>query len=103
MSRRRRGFIAVVLLPLLAGCPALSQSEVRVSVHGLDVERIEPDGRVVLTDGLVIAGDAKLSEALRGGGAGIREVIVLERMPPVYAITFAAGETRRYPSRRTTP
>ncbi|GHD59267.1 hypothetical protein GCM10017083_43200 [Thalassobaculum fulvum] len=103
---------ALVLLPALAGCPSPSTvtpsivspagADGPMMVQGLPIERIEPDHRVVLADGLTIDGDARLAEALRDGGAGIAEIVVLERMPPVFVVTFADGETRRYQS-RTTP
>jgi len=94
---------ALALLPALAGCP--SPSFVRsagadgpMMVQGLPIERIEPDHRVVLADGLTIDGDARLAEALRDGGTDIAEIVVLERMPPVFVVTFGDGETRRYQS-----
>lgn len=93
---------ALVLLPALAGCPSPSGADAPMMVQGLPIERIEPDHRVVLADGLTIDGDARLAEVLRGGGDGIAEIVVLERMPPVFVVTFADGETRRYQS-RTTP
>lgn len=71
-----------------------------MTAHGLQVLRIEPDHRGVLADGLEIAGDARLADALAGSDGRIRDVTVLERFPPVYVVTFADGETRRYPSRR---
>ena len=70
-----------------------------MTTHGLEIESIEPDHRIHLAGGLVIVGDARLTEAVRAGGASIRDVTVLERFPPVYVVTFADGETRRYPSR----
>ena len=94
---------ALALLPALAACPSPSMvtpsgADGPMMVQGLPIERIEPDHRVVLADGLTIDGDAKLAEALRDGGAGIAEIVVLERMPPVFVVTFADGETRRYQS-----
>lgn len=70
-----------------------------MTVHGLRVARIEPDDRVVLADGPVILGDARLAAALTGDSTAILDITVLERMPPVYVVTYADGETRRYTSR----
>ncbi len=70
---------------------------------GLEIARIAADHRVVLADGLEIAGDARLTEALTAGpgGRAIRSITVLERFPPVFVVCFADGETRRYGSRPT--
>lgn len=73
-----------------------------MTMPGLEIVRVAPDHRVLLADGLEIAGDARLAEALAGGDA-IRDVTVLERFPPVFVITFGDGETRRYRSSRPRP
>lgn len=100
--RRLRALLPVLaLVPLLAGCPAAPGKAQSMSMHGLKIERIEPDHRVVLSDGLVIEGDAKLTDALAAGPDAIRQIVVLERFPPAYVVTFADGETRQYRSRRT--
>lgn len=99
MSRVHGVLLLLALSPALAGCPAAPARGRPMTGHGLTIERIEPDHRVVLADGMVIAGDARLAEALQTGG-GIREVVVIERMPPVFVVTFADGETRRYRSRK---
>lgn len=97
MSRRHA--ILLVLLPLLAGCPPAHGTAEPMTVHGLAIRRIEADNRVVLADGLTIVGDDKLAQALAGGDGAIVDVAVLERMPPVFVVTFADGEVRRYQSR----
>jgi hypothetical protein len=56
----------------------------------------------VLADGLVIDGDARLAAALQDAG-DILEIVVLERMPPVFVVTLTDGESRRYRSRRLAP
>lgn len=96
MSRRHA---APVILLLLAGCLPDPAPRLPMTVHGLAIERIEPGHQVILADGLTIAGDARLTDALAAGGAAIRELVVLERMPPVLVVTFADGEVRRYQSR----
>lgn len=101
MMRRHAVLLPLLLSPVLAGCPAASGGEPAMTAHGLAIVRVEPDHRVLLADGLEIAGDARLAAALAAGGDAIRAVTVLERFPPVYVVTFADGETRRYPSRRT--
>jgi len=95
--------LLVLALPF-TGCvpgPATepAAAERPMTVHGLRIARIEPDDRVVLADGPVILGDARLAAALAAGGAAILDIAILERMPPVYVVTYADGETRRYPSR----
>ncbi|EDP62109.1 hypothetical protein BAL199_09945 [alpha proteobacterium BAL199] len=102
MSRVRTGILALAALPVLAGCPTGSRTENPMKIHGLTIERIEPEHRVVLADGLVIDGDAQLAAALQDA-RDIREIVVLERMPPVFVVTFADGESRRYRSRRLAP
>ncbi len=100
MSRRHAAALLLALSPALAGCPAASGDR-PMTVHGLCVERIDPQHRVVLADGLTIDGDARLAEAVRAGGADIADIVTLELMPPVFVVTFADGETRRYQSHRT--
>lgn len=101
MTRLLTVFVALCLLGPLPACWLAQGDGAPMTVHGLEIDRIKPGHRVVLTDGLVIDGDARLSEALRAGGAGIAGITVLERMPPVFVVTFADGEVRRYRSRRT--
>lgn len=115
MTHRHAAVLFSLLLtlpPALAGCRDTAADPAAVSaaggsamtVHGLQVVRIDPGHRVVLSDGLEIAGDARLAEALAGGGGGaIRDLTVLERFPPVFVVTFADGETRRYQSRKIAP
>lgn len=94
---------ALVLLPMLAGCSGAAGAESPMIVHGLTVERIAADHEVVLADGLIVAGDRRLAEALADGGAGIAGIVLLERMPPVLVVTYADGEIRRYRSRLAAP
>ena len=60
---------------------------------------IEADHSVRLDNNLTVAGDERLSKALTEGTA--LDVVVLERMPPVYVVTYPGRETVRYPSRIT--
>ncbi|MEQ8815561.1 MAG: hypothetical protein RLO51_01585 [Thalassobaculum sp.] len=103
MMGRRGALLLLALAPALSGCPAASGGGYPMQVHGLTIERIDPDHRVLLADGLQIAGDARLAGALKGGGGTIRDVTVLERFPPVFVVTYDDGESRRYRSRRPRP
>lgn len=99
MNRAHAFVLLLAMAPALGGCMATSGDRHSMNVYGLTIERIEPDHRVRLAGNLTIDGDARLTEALRDGGTGIRDIVVLERMPPVYVVTFSDGEVRRYRSR----
>lgn len=94
---------ASVLLASPAARAGTAQTEDAMKTHGLSIERITPDHRVILVGGVAIDGDARLAAALAEGGVAIREIVVLERMPPVYVVTYGDGEVRRYHGRRLVP
>ena len=77
MSPWHAALLAVVLSPLLAACPPVPEGKApggtaggdrAMTTHGLEIESIEPDHRIHLAGGLVIVGDARLTEAVRAGG-----------------------------------
>lgn len=63
---------------------------------GKPITLITPDQGVHLADGVVIRGDERLIRAIRSGG--ITDVMVMERFPPLFIVTFTDGETVRYES-----
>lgn len=68
---------------------------------GKPVAHIAPDYTIELQDGLAIAGDARLVQALRSGK--IARITALERFPPVFVVVYSDGTESRYQSRRQSP
>ena len=65
MIGRCSALLLLALAPALAGCPAAFGGGYPMQLHGLTIERIDPDQRVQLAGGLEIAGAARLATASR--------------------------------------
>lgn len=98
---------AVAALALaLAACPGSGQPPVQEQNAPLtfmkqQVVEIASDHSIHLDDGLVIKGDERLVDAIKSDG--IANIMVLERFPPVFVVTFPDGAVTRYHSERVKP
>ena len=67
-----------------------------LEILGQPVRHIHDHGRIELDSGLIVLGDARLVEAVRGDSLAIARAVMLEIYPPVLVVTFGNDEVRRY-------
>jgi len=81
-----------------SAAPRQAEEPAAMQLGHIPVVSISEADEVRLPDGLLIEGDARLARALRSGED--LTVIVLERFPPVFDVTFPDGASTRYKSRK---